>query len=141
MDTIVLWNYADEREGSVEVREWGVCNSEKCYHLTHDQKMKYYVTRIRGRILWEGEFGEQLVQSDETGRLFFTRYFDRGNYAPAMFTEELTELKTPLPPKFNKVLNYYRLIDNKYNEFWKLWEDLKQSWPKSKEVMKDEHSL
>jgi hypothetical protein len=89
--------------------------------------------------LWEGDFGEQLVQSVETGRLFFTRYFDRGNYAPNMFTEELVELKVPLPPKFNSVLDYYRLTDSKYKEFWTLWEDLKRRWSKQKEVVSDEN--
>jgi hypothetical protein len=139
METIILWNYADEREGDVEVREWNVCTSETCYHFTHDPSMRYKVTKIKGRILWEGEFGERIVLSSQTGRLFFTRYFDRGNYVPHMFTEEITNLEIPMHPQLNKVLNYYRLINQKYEDFWAVWGELKKDWSKGKEVMKNEH--
>jgi hypothetical protein len=134
-DFVTLWNYADDREGVVETRTWGFCTNENCAHISHDPKTNYYITRIVGKILWEGERGESLIISGFTGRLFFTRYFERGSYEPIMFTEEITDLDKLLPPKTRATLLSYPERHEVYTSFWDIYAELKRERAKAMEVV------
>jgi hypothetical protein len=89
----VLWNYADRKEGRVETRHWGACSNPRCDHTRHDPYFRFFVTFVEGEIIWEGENGEKLVRSTETGRVFYTRYDQRGDMSPIMGTEEIVNGK------------------------------------------------
>jgi hypothetical protein len=91
-----LFNYADQREGRVRTHSWGYCRSETCQHQSHDPYFEYPVTILRNaETLWEGEAGEEIVQSNVTGRIWYTRYKPNGHYAPIMKTVELHEKRIP----------------------------------------------
>jgi hypothetical protein len=89
MGNVVLHDHADRKEGVVKTKTWGACTSDTCQHVSHDPLIRYFITEINGSVVWEGEHGEYIVQSSETGRCFFTEYKDRGNYIPYMCTIEL----------------------------------------------------
>lgn len=89
-ETVTLWKWADLHEGEVETDSWGACVSETCAHASHDPYFEFRITKILAFPLWEGEYGERVVKSAETGRVFYTRYYPDGHYAPWMSTSELT---------------------------------------------------
>jgi hypothetical protein len=90
MEEITLYKWADQHEGIVKTRGWGSCTNDRCAHISHDPYFEYRITVIRGEILWEGEYGERIVRSAETGRLFYTRcYEEEMHFRPVMVTKEL----------------------------------------------------
>jgi hypothetical protein len=129
-DSVVLWNYADDQEGVVETRSWGYCTSETCQHWSHDPYFEYYVTIVSGKVVWEGENGEGLVVSGETGRVFFTVRRDCGHYAPLMFTEEIA-FNGILPPKTLAALNRYPKRHIVSQSFWEIFAKLKEERAKA----------
>jgi hypothetical protein len=125
-DFVTLWNYADDHEGVVETREWGYCTSETCQHWSHDPRFEYYTTTIIGRVVWEGECGEELIVSGQTGRVFFTRYKDNLSYGPTMFTEEIRYLDKPLPPKTSELVSSYPVRHKVIRAFWDILDKIKE---------------
>lgn len=94
---IVLYDWADELEGTVRTEQWGWCYSSTCHHHSHDPAFSYSVTEITGEILWTGIKGDYLAKSSVSGRVFLTRYYEgeteeERKYRPEMWTVELTSL-------------------------------------------------
>lgn len=106
MATVVLYKHADKIEGVVKTESWGGCRSDTCRHFSHDPYFEYRVTEIDGEIIWEGEVGEKIVRSNDTGRVFYTIYSPDGHYAPAMYTVELAveDGKIVLGPELSRLL-------------------------------------
>lgn len=98
METVcILYDWADEQEGTVRTVQWGWCYSSTCNHVSHDPAFSYSLTEITGEILWTGIKGDYLVKSSETGRVFLTRYWEgdteeERRYRPEMWTVELIDL-------------------------------------------------
>jgi hypothetical protein len=139
-DFVTLWNHADQYEGVVETRTWGFCTNENCAHISHDPQTIYYITRIVGKILWEGEFGESLIISGWTARVFFTRYFERGSYEPLMFTEEIVDFDKLLPPKTSAELNRYPKRHKLITEFWDILQKIKDEKSRFSEAANDQNT-
>jgi hypothetical protein len=102
-----LFDYADEKEGRVRTRSWGYCKSETCQHRSHDPYFEYPVTVLRNAVtLWEGDAGEEIIRSNVTGRIWFTRYKPNAHYAPEMKTVELHGGCLP-PELWEELINRY----------------------------------
>jgi len=96
METVILYDWADEQEGVVRTEQWGWCYSSTCNHVSHDPAFNYHVTVIEGEVLWRGIKGDYLVKS-ASGRVFLTRYYegeteDAKRYRPEMWTIELRNM-------------------------------------------------
>ena len=108
MATKHLFDYADQVEGTVVTRSWGYCRNEHCNHVSHDPYFEYHVTILEGETLWEGEYGEEIVRSSVTGRIWYTRYKPNNeeHYGPFMKTIELHEKRIP-PELWQQLLIRY----------------------------------
>jgi hypothetical protein len=104
MTKYILWNHKDVIEGSMSWMEWSYCKKRGCNHVGHARSFSFPITVIKGERLWEGDFGESLVRSSETGRLFFTKYYDLGPWRPVVFTHEIAD--GTLPDKVVKNLEF-----------------------------------
>jgi hypothetical protein len=102
----ILWNHADDKEGFVSRREWSYCRTRNCSHVGHASSFTFPITIIRGKALWEGDYGEKLVHSKETGRLFFTKYEDRGPWRPVVVTYEIVSDRLPTIVEKNLEFKY-----------------------------------
>jgi hypothetical protein len=72
----------------------------------HASSFAFPITIVKGDELWVGEYGERLVRSSETGRLFFTKYEDRGPWRPVVVTYEITAGNLPAVVKKNLEFHY-----------------------------------
>jgi hypothetical protein len=102
----ILWNHKDITEGSMSWFEWSYCKKKGCNHVGHASSFSFPITVIRGERLWEGDFGESLVRSSETGRIFFTKYEDFGPWRPVMGTYEIIGGELPKVVVRNLEFNY-----------------------------------
>jgi hypothetical protein len=104
MTQCILWNHKDVMEGSASQLEWSYCGKKDCNHVGHASSFSFPITVIEGERLWEGDFGESLVRSSKTGRLFFTKHKDLGPWRPVVFTHEIAD--GTLPDKVVKNLEF-----------------------------------
>jgi hypothetical protein len=123
MAEVVLWNHADPHEGVVKTRSWGYCTSETCAHWSHDPYFEYYVTVVDGEVVWTGEVGDELVVSNKSGRVWYTRYSSNGHYAPTMYTIEIQPESAMINEELIKRLSVY---PKRHEALMSFWEAIKQ---------------
>jgi hypothetical protein len=99
MSEYILYAHADELEGVVRTLEWRYCETDDCSHWSHPNNFKYHATVIRGVTLWKGDYGERLVMSEETGRLFLTKCEYQKYRGPDMYTYEIANQEIPPYPR------------------------------------------
>jgi hypothetical protein len=104
-----------------------------CRHIGHASNFTFPITIVKGDELWSGEYGEKLVRSKETGRLFFTKCEGRGPWRPVMVTYEIIGGELPRVVVRNLEFNYGSMQHSKVAN---LMDILKRSggvtkWPKS----------
>jgi hypothetical protein len=95
MTQCILWNHKDVMEGSASQLEWSYCGKKDCNHVGHAPSYAFPITVVEGKVLWEGDYGERLVRSSETGRLFFTKHYDLGPWRPVVCTHEIISDRLP----------------------------------------------
>jgi hypothetical protein len=99
MSEFILYAHADDKEGIVRTLEWKYCRTDDCSHWSHPNNFKYLATFIDGQVLWEGDLGEKLIISNETGRLFLTKCEYQKYNGPDMYTYEISGGEIPPYPR------------------------------------------
>jgi hypothetical protein len=140
MSEFILYAHADQLEGIVRTLKWRYCKTDDCLHWSHPNNFKYHATYIRGVQLWEGDYGERLVVSEKTGRVFITKCEYQERRGPEMYTYEIINKEIPPYPRRQLEARYGSWRHEKLQELLKAIDEAAE-WRKKVEEVKREHGL